>query len=166
MLSRPAASTGCPPRITAATVGIAGVAAAVGIGLAGAGAAHAGTMPVTHPGEPSVAMTITNHTDKVEHLVGSGTSGNGVWVNGPRQTLGPGASETVTAVAPHGTKLAVNVAYRIGTSGPTATYEILNSQSNTNIGTSGISGPGASKYWLGHTFGSHYPATNVVFDQW
>ncbi|WAC57742.1 hypothetical protein [Gordonia sp. SL306] len=153
-------------RITAATAGIAGIAAAVGIGLIGTGTANAGTMPVTHPGEPSIAMTITNHTNKAEHLVGSGTSGNGVWVNGPRQTLGPGASETITAVAPHGNKLAISVAYKIGVGGPTATYEVLNSQSNTNTGTSGISGPGASQYWMSHNFGSHYPATNVGFDQW
>ncbi|AZG46943.1 hypothetical protein [Gordonia insulae] len=153
-------------RITATTVGLAGIAAAAGIGLLGAGAANAGTMPVTHPGEPSVAMTITNHTDKVEHLISSGTSGNGVWVNGPKQTLGPGASETITAVAPQGSKLAVNVAYKIGVGGPTATYEVLNSQSNTNVGTSGISGPGASHYWMAHNFSSHFPATNVGFDQW
>ncbi|MDL9935401.1 hypothetical protein QSJ18_01445 [Gordonia sp. ABSL1-1] len=150
-------------RIATATAGLAGIAA---IGLIGAGAAGAGTMPVTHAGEPSVAMTITNHTNKTEHLVTSTISGNGVWVNGPSRTLAPGASEIIKVVAPTGQKLAVNIAYRVGTGGPTATYEVLNSQTNTNTGTTGMSGPGAGQHSITHNFGSHYPATNISFDQW
>ncbi|MGW9265740.1 hypothetical protein ACWGSV_16395, partial [Gordonia terrae] len=52
-------------RITTATLGLA---AAAGIALGAAGTAHAGTLPITRPGEPTVAMTITNHTDKPEYL--------------------------------------------------------------------------------------------------
>ena len=150
-------------RITAAAAGVAGIAA-VGAGFAGI--ANAGTLPVTHPGEPTIAMTITNHTNKTEHLLSTGTSGNGVVVSGARQTLAPGASETISVVAPHGTKLAATVAYRIGVGGPTATYEVLNSQANTNTGTTGVSGASAGQYRINHNFTSHYPNTNVGFDLW
>ena len=47
---------------------IAGLGIAGALAAGGAGLANAGTLPVTHPGEPSVAMTLTNHTDKTEWL--------------------------------------------------------------------------------------------------
>ncbi|WP_240498338.1 hypothetical protein [Williamsia sp. 1135] len=87
--------------------------------VAGAGAAHAGTVPVTNPPEPSIAMTITNHTDKTEYLGDSGPNG-GQWVQAPKHELAPGASETVVAVAPGQTSLTVNVNYHVGLFGPTA----------------------------------------------
>ncbi|MGW6033443.1 hypothetical protein ACWFOS_07265, partial [Gordonia terrae] len=59
-------------RIATATLGLA---AATGIALGAAGAAHAGTLPITRPGEPTVAMTITNHTDKPEYLQGANADG-------------------------------------------------------------------------------------------
>ena len=76
-------------------------------------------------------MTITNHTDKVQFLQGDGTSPNGTWVDGPQRILAPGATETVTAVAPQGDSLDMHVAYRVGVGGPTATYEVSNSKTNT-----------------------------------
>ncbi len=101
-------------RIAAGTLGLA---AATGIALGAAGAAHAGTMPITRPGEPTVAMTITNHTNKPEYLIGSNADG-GQWVNAPQKVLYPGASETITAVAPFNNHLDVNAMYRIGAFGP------------------------------------------------
>ncbi|MEP9415701.1 hypothetical protein ABLE92_15340 [Gordonia sp. VNQ95] len=151
-------------RLAAAGVGVACLTA--GALALTAPAAHAGTLPVTHPGEPTIAMTITNHTDKTEHLLNDGTSPNGIWVNAPRQTLAPGATETVTAVAPHGTTLDMHVAYRVGLAGPTATYEVSNNQHNANIANTGVTGPFAKNYWINHTFSSHYPNTNIGFDLW
>lgn len=80
-------------RIAAGTIGALGVA---GVAFGAAGAAHAGTMPIVRPGEPTVTMTISNHTDKPEYLVGSSAAG-GEWVNGPAQVLYPGATEIVSA---------------------------------------------------------------------
>lgn len=54
------ALTSTRSRMAAAVIG---VVAAGGILAARAGAAHAGTVPVTNHSEPSVAMTIANHTD-------------------------------------------------------------------------------------------------------
>ena len=83
-------------RIAAGTIGALGVA---GVAFGAAGAAHAGTMPIVRPGEPTVTMTISNHTDKPEYLVGSSAAG-GEWVNRPAQVLYPGATEIVSAAAP------------------------------------------------------------------
>ena len=96
---------------TRIAAGVVGIAAAAGIGLGAAGAAHAGTMPITRPGEPTVAMTITNHTDKPEYLIGSTAGQSGQWVNAPQRVLYPGASETVTAVAPFSNYLTANAQY-------------------------------------------------------
>ena len=46
--------------ITTARIAAAGTGIAAALSFAAI--AHAGTMPVTHPGEPTVAMTITNHS--------------------------------------------------------------------------------------------------------
>lgn len=151
-------------KITTARIAAAGTGIAAALSFAAI--AQAGTMPVTHPGEPTVAMTITNHTDKVQYLQSDGTSPNGQWVNGPQRVLAPGATETVTAVAPQGDSLDLHVAYRVGVGGPTATYEINNSKANTNVGGTGVSGFLAKNYWINHNFTSHYPNTNVGFDLW
>jgi len=149
-------------RIAATAVGAAAVA---GIALAGTGVANAGTVPVTHPGEPSVAMTITNHTDRYEWLVGQ-DAGTGSWVNGPQRVLAPGASETVVATAPNTSYLTANVAYKVGAFGPTANYEIEDMQGNTNTAMSGMSGPGAQQYSIASNIQSWYPTVNVSYDQW
>ena len=150
--------------ITTARIAAAGTGIAAALSFAAV--AHAGTMPVTHPGEPTIAMTITNHTDKVQFLQGDGTSPNGTWVDGPQRILAPGATETVTAVAPQGDSLDMHVAYRVGIGGPTATYEVSNSKTNTNVAGTGVTGFLAKNYWINHNFGSHYPNTNVGFDLW
>jgi hypothetical protein len=150
-------------RIAAAT---AGVAAVVGIGLIGTGVANAGTLPVTRPGEPTIAMTITNHTDKPEYLIGSTAGQSGQWVNAPQRVLYPGASETITAVAPFSNYLTANAQYKIGAFGPTANYEIENMQGNVNTAMSGIWGPHSQQYWMNNTISSRYPNVNVGFDQW
>ncbi len=53
-------------RLAAAGAAVAVAAGITAAAAVGAGAAHAGTMPITHPGEPTVAMTITNNTDQNE----------------------------------------------------------------------------------------------------
>ncbi|ACY19465.1 hypothetical protein Gbro_0115 [Gordonia bronchialis DSM 43247] len=151
---------------TRIAAGVVGIAAAAGIGLGAAGAAHAGTMPITRPGEPTVAMTITNHTDKPEYLIGSTAGQSGQWVNAPQRVLYPGASETVTAVAPFSNYLTANAQYRIGHFGPTANYEIEDMKGNVNTAMSGIWGPHAQQYWMSHSISSRYPNVNVGFDQW
>ncbi|MCB0929811.1 MAG: hypothetical protein U0R77_09055 [Mycolicibacterium insubricum] len=145
---------------------IAVVGAGIAAALSGSALAHAGTMPVTHPGEPTIAMTITNHTDKVQYLINDGTSPNGQWVDAPEKLLAPGASETVTAVAPQGNSLDMHVAYRVGLGGPTASYEVSNSKSDTNVANTGVTGFLAKNYWINHNFSSRHPNTNVVFDLW
>jgi len=150
--------------ITTARIAAAGTGIAVALSLAAI--AHAGTLPVTHPGEPTIAMTITNHTDKIQYLLNNGTSPNGVWVDGPQRMLAPGASETVTAVAPQGNSLDMHVAYRVAIGGPTATYEVNNSKANTNVANTGVTGFLAKNYSINHNFTSHYPETNVGFDLW
>lgn len=148
------------------TAGLAGLAATAGIALGAAGAANAGTLPVTRPGEPTVAMTITNHTNQTEYLVGATPGANGSWVNAPKARLAPGASETITATAPFANRLAVNAEYRIGLGGPVANYEIDNNKHNVNTSMSGISGRYAQQYWMHAQISSHYPNANVGFDQW
>lgn len=145
--------------------GLVGIAAVAGIGFAGAGAAHAGTMPINRIGEPTVAMSITNHTSTPEYLLG-GTAGAGQFINAPQRVLAPGASETITAAAPGSNYLTVNAAYKIGRFGPTANYEIENMHGNTNTAMSGISGRNAGQYWMDHTLSSGFPNANVGFDQW
>lgn len=141
--------------------------AAVGAGLAvaaavGAGTAHAGTMPITHPGEPTVAMTITNHTNKTEHLIGS-SAGSGQWINAPRQSLAPYASETVTAAAPHGNSETVTVNYRIGATGPKAVYQIVDAPSGANTNATGTTG---GQYRINSSVDTGYPTVNAGFDLW
>ncbi|WP_439031045.1 hypothetical protein [Gordonia terrae] len=149
-------------RIATATLGLA---AAAGIALGAAGAAHAGTLPVTRPGEPTVAMTITNHTDKPEYLQGANADG-GQWVNAPQHILYPGATETITATAPYNNHLDVNAIYRIGLFGPTANYQLTNHHYNVNTDMSGIWGPHAQQYWMNNHIDTGYPQVNVGFDQW
>lgn len=149
-------------RIAAGTLGLA---AAAGIALGASGAAHAGTMPITRPGEPTVAMTITNHTDKPEYLIGSNADG-GQWVNAPKQVLYPGATETITAVAPFNNHLDVNAMYRIGLFGPTANYQLTNHKFNVNTDMSGIWGPRSQQYWMNSNIDTGFPQANVGFDQW
>lgn len=152
-------------RTTAALAALA-VVGTVGIGFAEAATAHAGTMPITRPGEPTTAITITNHTNKNEYLVGTTAGQGGQFVNAPQHILRPGTTETIKAVSPFGNYLTVNAQYRIGVGGPIANYEIENMKNNTNAAMSGISGPRAGQYWLNHNISSRYPTVNVSFDQW
>lgn len=147
------------------TAGLAGAAAAVGI-IAAAGTASAGTLPVTRPGEPTVAMTITNHTGETEYLVGSTAGGTGRWINAPAHRLAPGASETITANAPFANYLTANAQYRIGLRGPVANYEVQNMQGNVNTAMTGVSGTKAAQFWINSTISSRFPNVNVGFDQW
>ncbi|MGW5524862.1 hypothetical protein [Gordonia sp. NPDC003950] len=146
---------------TLAVLAGTGIAAAIAVG--GAGLASAGTVPVTHPGEPTVAMTLTNHTNRTEFLA-SATPGSGHWVDAPRFTLAPGASETVVAVAPTAPSETVFVNYHIGAFGPTATYNVENVRGDVNTDMTGISG--------GHYFintpriESGFPNVNVSYDLW
>ncbi|MGV9711640.1 hypothetical protein ACWDTI_13360 [Gordonia sp. NPDC003424] len=150
-------------RITAA---ILAAGAATTIGIAATGAAHAGTMPITRPGEPTTAMTITNHTNHTEYLLGATAGQGGHFINAPQHELRPGTTETITAVSPFGNYLTVNAAYRIGAFGPTANYEIENMAHNTNTAMSGISGPRTEHYFLSDNISSSYPTVNVGFQQW
>ncbi|NDK92009.1 hypothetical protein GYA93_20905 [Gordonia desulfuricans] len=144
--------------------GLAGVGVAAGLALGGAGLASAGTMPVTHPGEPTIAMTITNHTDQTERLAGA-TPGTGQWVQAPRTTLAPGASETVTTVAPNSSYETVFVNYRIGALGPRATYNVEDVQGDVNTAMTGISGGG--HYMINAPqIDSGYPNVTVSYDLW
>lgn len=142
---------------------VAGLTATVGIALGAAGAANAGTLPVTHPGEPTTTMTITNRSAQPEFLIGSSTGGTGHWVNGPRGYLAPGATETVTAVAPTGNYLTTNVVYRVGVIGPKANYEVENMKGNVNTAMSGVSG---GHHFLNTHVSSGYPNVNADFIQW
>lgn len=150
-------------RITAALAGL-GAATAIGFGLSGT--ANAGTMPITRPGEPTVAMTITNHTNHTEYLVGSTPDTGGQWVNAPQRTLAPGATEIVKAVAPFANQLTVNAQYRVGLGGPIANYEIHDSAHNVNTTFTGVSGTKAGNYWINTHVSSHYPNANVGYDLW
>ncbi|MGV9827238.1 MULTISPECIES: hypothetical protein [unclassified Gordonia (in: high G+C Gram-positive bacteria)] len=147
---------------TLAAIGAVGIAGALAAG--GAGLAHAGTLPVTHPGEPTVAMTLTNHTDKTE-LLASATPGSGYWVQAPARSLAPGASETVVSAAPNSSYETVFVNYRIGALGPTATYNLENVRGNVNTSMTGISGGG--HYFINQPqISTGYPNVNVGYDLW
>ncbi|MFW0793365.1 WS/DGAT domain-containing protein [Gordonia sp. CPCC 205515] len=148
------------------TAGVLTAAAATTIALGATGVANAGTMPVNRPGEPTTAMTITNHTNRTEYLIGATAGQGGRFVNAPQRELRPGVTETITAVSPFGNYLTVNAAYRIGVGGPTANYEIENMHGNTNTAMSGVSGPRANQYWMSHNISSWYPTVNVGFQQW
>ncbi|MCD2147167.1 hypothetical protein [Gordonia paraffinivorans] len=149
-------------RLALGTIGILGIA---GLALGAAGAAHAGTMPIVRPGEPTVAMTITNHTNQPEHLIGSSAAG-GEWVNAPAKVLYPGASQTITATAPLSGGLDVNAMYRIGDDGPIARYQVNNHRAGTNTAMTGISGRHAQRYWINSKIDTGFPQANVRFDQW
>ncbi|GEE02718.1 hypothetical protein nbrc107696_31640 [Gordonia spumicola] len=149
-------------RLAAAGAAVAIAAGITAAAAVGAGAAHAGTMPITHPGEPTVAMTITNHTDKTEHLLGS-SAGGGQWINAPRHTLAPYATETVTAAAPTGHAETVTVNYRIGATGPKAVYQIVDAPSGANTNATGTTG---DQYRITSTVDTGYPTVNAGFDLW
>lgn len=148
------------------TAGLAGLGAATVLGFGLAGAATAGTMPITRPGEPTVAMTLTNHTDKTQYLIGATPGQGGSWVNAPKTRLAPGASETITATAPFANQLTVNAQYRVGLGGPVANYEIHDSSHNVNTQFTGVSGNHAGNYWIHTNISSHYPNANVGYDLW
>ena len=143
--------------------GVAAVGISAGLAAGGAGLANAGTLPVTHPGEPTVAMTLANHTNKTEWLA-SATPGSGHWVQAPTRSLAPGASETVVSVAPNSTYETVFVNYRIGAFGPTATYNIENVRGNVNTNMTGTSG---GHYFINQPhIATGYPNVNVSYDLW
>lgn len=149
--------------LTRITAGGLGVAAAAAIGFGVAGAANAGTVPVTHPGEPSIAMTITNSTNQTEYLSGNGSSSGG-WVNAPKDTLAPGESETVVAVAGNQNFLETDAEYQIDATGPIATYRVVDSQIDgaSTFGT-GVNGNGSTNYALSSGVQSAFPNANVTF---
>ncbi|WP_431817237.1 hypothetical protein [Gordonia jacobaea] len=140
-----------------AGLGIAGTLAAAGVG-----AAHAGTLPVNHPGEPTVAMTITNHTDHTEFYAG-GTPGSGQWINAPQFALAPGASEVVTASAPNASSETVFVNYQVGAFGPRAIYELENVRGDVNTNMTGTTG---GHYFVNASVASGFPNANAVYDLW
>ena len=143
---------------------IAGLGIAGALAAGGAGLANAGTLPVTHPGEPTVAMTLTNHTDKTEWLV-SATPGTGNWVQAPARVLAPGASETVVSVAPNSSYESVFVNYRVGAFGPTATYNLENVRGDVNTDMTGTTGGG--HYFINQPdIATGYPNVNVSYDLW
>ncbi|WP_440713275.1 hypothetical protein [Gordonia sp. FQ] len=142
-------------RTTAVIAGF-GALAAVATGAA-AGAAHAGTLPA---GQSTVAMTLTNHTDRTEYLAGA-NPGSGHWINAPRRTLAPGASEIVTAAAPHAQTVTVD--YRIGAAGPHAIYQLVNTPAGANTNATGTTG---GHYFINANLSSGYPHTNVGYDLW
>ncbi|PYE18600.1 hypothetical protein DFR67_104179 [Williamsia limnetica] len=143
--------------------GCLGIAATAAIGFGVAGAANAGTVPVTHPGEPSIAMTISNNTNQTEYLVGNESSSGG-WVNGPKDTLAPGESETIVAVAGSENILETDVEYQIGATGPVATYRVVDSQMDgASTFGSGINGDGSTNYVLIPGIQSAFPNANATF---
>ncbi|MGV9824982.1 hypothetical protein [Gordonia sp. NPDC003429] len=144
---------------------VAGVAIAGGLATAGVGAAHAGTMPINRPGEPTTAMTITNHTDRYEWLVSS-TPGSGQWVNAPQQVLAPGATEVVTANAPMSPYLTSFVNYRVGAFGPIATYNVANIRGDVNTAMTGVNGQGSGQYWINANVATGHPNVNVSYNLW
>ncbi|GAB2670786.1 hypothetical protein GCM10027169_35760 [Gordonia jinhuaensis] len=148
----------------AATAAV-GIAVAAGATVAGVGLANAGTLPVTHPGEPTTAMTITNHTNRYEWLAGA-TNGGQQWVNAPQEVLAPGASETVVSVAPNSPYMTDFVNYHVGAFGPIATYELENVRGDVNTAMTGMSGYGSGGYWIHANIDSWYPNVNVSYDQW
>lgn len=141
---------------------VAGIGIAAGLAATGAGLASAGTMPISHPGEPTVAMTITNHTNRTEYLAGA-NAGTGEWVNAPRRTLAPGATEIVTAAAPHSNHETVTINYRIGRVGPHAVYQLVNSPSGANTNATGVTG---GNYWINADISTGFPNANVGYDLW
>ena len=142
-----------------AVAGVAGLAVVAGLAATGAGMANAGTLPVTHPGEPTTAMTITNHSNHYEFLTGA-TPGAGHWVNAPQQVLAPGASETVVAVAPNAPAMTTFVNYRVGLTGPVATYELENMAGNVNYAMSGV----GDHYFIDANISSGFPNVNATYN--
>ncbi|MGC4934395.1 hypothetical protein ACLQ3C_12010 [Gordonia sp. DT30] len=141
---------------------LAGTGIAAALAVAGAGLASAGTVPVTHPGEPTVAMTLTNHTDRTEWLAGA-NPGTGQWVQAPHLSLAPGASETIVSNAPSSPYETVFVNYRVGAFGPTATYNIENVRGDVNTDMTGLSG---GHYFIDAHIDTGYPNVNVGYDLW
>lgn len=145
-----------------ALVGLAGLGVGTGLVLGGAGLATAGTVPITHPGEPTVAMTITNHTNRTEFLQGA-TPGAGQWVQSPRAQLAPGATETIVTNAPHSSSENVMVTYRIGAFGPKGVYNIENAKGAVNLNATGTT---SGNYWINAHIDTGYPTVNVGYDLW
>ncbi len=148
-------------RITAA---VAAAAVVTGIGFAATGAANAGTLPVTHHGQPTVAMTITNHTNRFEWLRTEYTDGQ--FVNAPQQMLAPHASETVVATAPFGRSLNTDVGYQVGVFGPTANYSMAQGPWGTNTGSTSVFGNGSGPYWINTQVNTGSPNVNAGYDLW
>ncbi|RPA59883.1 hypothetical protein EF294_11535 [Gordonia oryzae] len=145
-----------------ALIGLAGLGVGTGLVLGGAGLATAGTVPTTHPGEPTVAMTITNHTNRTEFLQ-SATPGAGQWVQSPRAQLAPGATEIIVSHAPHSSSENVMVSYRIGAAGPKAVYNIENAKGAVNLNATGTT---SGSYRINAHINTGYPAVNVGYDLW
>ncbi len=149
-------------RITAA---IAAAAVATGVGFAATGAANAGTIPVTYPGQPSVAMTITNYTNQFESLRYEYTDGQ--FVNAPQQMLAPYASETVVATAPDGhSGLSTDIRYQVGMFGPSANYAMAQWPGVTNTGNTAVFGNGSQRHWISTGVSTGSPNVNVSYDLW
>lgn len=144
---------------TAAVVAGLGALAVLGTGaLAGAGAAHAGAMPV---GGSTVAMTLSNHTNLTEYLVGANTPG-GQFINAPRRALAPGATEVVTAAGGRGGET-VTMTYKIGAVGPKAIYQMVNSPSGANTNATGTTG---GNYRVNANVSTGFPHVNAGYDLW
>ncbi|GEE00046.1 hypothetical protein nbrc107696_04920 [Gordonia spumicola] len=163
-------STTAGRRLSHNRLAAAGAAVAVAAGITaaaavGAGAAHAGTMPITHPGEPTVAMTITNNTDQNEYFAGA-TAGSGQWITAPRIVLAPHTSETVVSTAPTSRSETDFVDYRLGLTGPTATYEVQDTAGDVNTAMSGINGAGYAHHFIDAHIATGYPSVNAHFTQW
>ncbi|WP_238403813.1 hypothetical protein [Gordonia desulfuricans] len=137
---------------------LAGVGVAGALAAGGAGLASAGTLPV---GQATTAMTITNHTDKTQYLT-SADPGAGHWINAPRGTLAPGASEIVTA-STHGNHETVTINYRIGAVGPHAVYQLVNVPGGTNTNATGVTG---GHYWINANVSTGFPHANAGYDLW
>ncbi len=148
-------------RIAAGTIGALGVA---GVAFSAAGTAHAGTMPIVRPGEPTVTMTISNHTDKPEYLVGSSAAG-GEWVNGPAQVLYPAPRRSsLPPSAQRPSRRRRHLPDR-----PRRSDRRVPDQQSPLRGRhldDRRLGPGSQQYWINTSVATGYPQANVSYDLW
>ncbi|WP_018179484.1 hypothetical protein [Jongsikchunia kroppenstedtii] len=134
---------------------VAGVSCVVGAGVAGA------TPPAQQAGQATTTMTITNHTNQLEWLLSSNTTGN--WVVPPQVVLMPGASETIVVSQPRTDWQRTIVNYRVGLIGPQATYAAANTLWAVGTEMTGVTGgPG----WISNQVVTRHPNATVRYDLW
>lgn len=136
------------------------LAAVAAVGYVGTGVAAAA--PAHQPGATTTTtMTITNHSNRLEWLLSSNTTGT--WIVAPQNVLLPGASDTVVVSQPRTDWQRTIVNYRVGVGGSQATYAAATTPWRIDTELTGVNGgPG----WITNQVQTRFPNATVHYDLW